>query len=181
MLPDDRHAFFGFVQGRDPVTVTLRDTSSAKIQAVADLVVGDSSTLSLWNRRILPRLEREWISKSEQGPYYRIDALRMPVLEFTSSFHAKWEGKPALGQGRLYGNFNPDLRKPPEFEQWYEALVRWIRKNFHRSPANLGGYVGPTAYEFYQQGGYLLPNFLPPRTKEWLAVIGRQHSKRQAP
>jgi hypothetical protein len=77
----------------------------------------------------------------------------------------------------LFGDFDPDLGKPPKFEKWYESLTRWIRKNYAKNPAGKDGYVGPAAYEFYKNGGYLLPNFLPPSTKEWLAEIGKQHSR----
>jgi len=88
-----------------------------------------------------------------------------------------WEGKPALVQGRLYGIFDLYLGKPPEFEKWYETLVRWIRKNYRKSPTSMGGYLGPAAYEFYNEGGYLLPQFLPPRTEVWLAELDKQHSR----
>jgi hypothetical protein len=62
------------------------------------------------------------------------------------------------------------------FEKWYETLVRWIRKNYGKNPASSTGYVGPAAFEFYEKGGYLLPQFLPPKTKEWLTEISTQHS-----
>lgn len=173
MLPEDRSAFLRLVQEREPVLVTLRDADSSEIQALADFDVGDKKMLCLWNRRLLPHLERKRVA--EPG-YYRVDGLHTPTLEFSSSFKATWEGKPALGQGRLFGDFDPYLEKPPDFEKWYEHLTRWIRKNYQKSPTSMGGYVGPAAHEFYSSGGYLLPQFLPPRTEVWLAEIGKQHS-----
>ncbi len=173
MLPEDRDAFLHFVRERDSVAVIVRDSDSAEVEFAAARHNSDK-TLCLWNRELFPRLRRKWIP--EPG-YYRIDTLKTPVLEFTPSFTATWEGKPGLGQGRLFGNFEPYFGKPPDFEKWYEALVRWIRKNFRKSPASTGGYVGPAAYEFYNSGGYLLPNILPPRTKEWLTEIGKQHAR----
>jgi hypothetical protein len=101
----------------------------------------------------------------------------MPVLEFTPSLTTTWEGKPALVQGRLYGIFEG---KSAEFEKWYESLVRWIRQNYQKNPRGTGGYVGPAAYDFYNKGGYLLPQFRPPRTQVWLAEIGKQHSRSKA-
>lgn len=178
MRPEDRNEFLGFVQKHDHVSIVLRDEQSPSVEQVAGFNLDEAKTLCLWNRGILPRLEREWIP--EPG-YYRVDGLKTPVLEFTSSFTATWEGKPALGQGRLFGNFEPYLGKPPEFEKWYEHLTRWIRKNYRRSPTGLGGYIGPAAYEFYNEGGYLLPNFLPPRTKEWLSEIGKQGARPKTP
>jgi hypothetical protein len=170
MLPEDQNAFLRFLQERDPVVVIARDSDSAEIQP-ADPTIGSDKTLCLWNLKLLPHLERKWIP--DPG-YYRADEFRMPILEFTSSFRATWEGKPALGQGRLYGIF---AQKLPEFEKWYETLVRWIRRNYQKNPRDTGGYVGPAAYEFYKSGGYLLPNFLPPRTKEWLAILNKQHPR----
>jgi hypothetical protein len=178
MLPDDRDAFLHFVQERDLVTVVARDSDSAEIQPIADFDIGRDKTLCFWNRKILPSLEREWVPSSG---YFTVSELRMPILEYTSSFTATGEGKPRLGQGRLFGNFEAYLGKPPEFEKWYETLVRWIRRNYRKNPRGTGGYVGPAAYEFYKSGGYLLPNILPPRTKEWLAEIGKQYARSRAP
>jgi len=171
MLPTDQNAFLRHVRERDPVVVAVRDSDSAEVQPAADLDIGSGKTLCLWNRRLLPHLERKWIT--DPG-YYRCDAFSSPILEFTRSFTAAWEGRPALGRGRLYGIF---VDKPQDFQKWYESLVRWITYNYRRNTGNGGGYVGPAAYEFFQNGGYLLPNFLPPRTPVWLAEIGKQDSR----
>jgi hypothetical protein len=172
MLPEDRIEFLRVVQEHGSITGVLRDSDSPQVGPTAE-DVGDDKTLCLWNRKLLPNLKRKWIP--DPG-YYRLDTLKEPILEFTPSFTATWEGKPALGQGRLFGNFEPYLGKPEDFEKWYESLVHWIRQHYQKNPASTGGYIGHAAYEFYQQGGYLLPNFLPPYTKEWLAEIGKQHS-----
>lgn len=174
MLPEDRSAFIHLTQAHDPVEVTLRGSDSPEVQPLADLDVGDDKTLCLWNRRLLPRLERKRIPGAE---CFKVDCLHTPTLEFCSSFKATWEGKPALGQGRLFGDFDPYLKKPPDFEKWYGYLTRWIRRNYRRSPTRMGGYIGPAAHEFYAGGGYLLPQFLPPRTEVWLTEIGKQHSR----
>jgi hypothetical protein len=49
--------------------------------------------------------------------------LQTAALEFIPSFPATWEERPAIGQGRLFGEFDPDLGKPPKFEKWYESLT----------------------------------------------------------
>jgi hypothetical protein len=178
MLPEDRNEFLRVVQERDPIVVITRDSDSADIQPAPSSDVGSDKTLCLWNTKLLPHLERKWIP--EPG-YYRVDSLKTPILEFTSSFIATWEGKPALCQGRLFGNFEPYLGKPEDFEKWYESLVDWIRQHYRKNPVSTGGYVAPGAYDFYENGGYLLPNFLPPRTKEWLAEIGKRHARERPP
>jgi len=175
MLPEDRDVFLRFVQDNDPVVVVERDVhDTADVRAVKDIATDRVQMLCLWNRRFLPVLKRKC---SEEARYYKyqLDVFHLPLLEFSSSVTSEWEGRPALIQGRLFGDFDPYLSKPPEFEKWYERLVRWIRKNFERNPASWGGYVGPAAYRFHHEGGYLLPNFLPPKTDVWLAEIGKQH------
>lgn len=171
MLPEDRDAFLNFVGERDPVIVTARDSDSAEVKPADEADLGSGNALCLWNRKLLPHLDREWVPNPG---YYRADEFKMPILEFTCSFAADWEGKPGLGQGRLYGTFE---NKPQNFKKWYESLVRWIRKSYRKNPKGIDGYVGPAAYEFYKSGGYLLPNFLPPKTQEWVAEIGKQHTR----
>jgi hypothetical protein len=174
ILPDDCNALIGFAREHDPVAIILRDADSPEVKPVADLNVANGKSLCLWNRRLLPLLERKWVA--DPG-YYRVDEFSMPILEFTSSLTTTWEGKPALVQGRLYGIFEG---KPAGFEKWYDSLVRWIRKNYQKNPRGTGGYVGPAAYDFYKKGGYLLPQFRPPRTEVWLAEIGKQHARSKA-
>jgi len=174
MLPDDQAAFLDFARMQDDVLVTLRDADSPEPRAVKNFGADSRRVLCLWNVRILRRLKRKWIANPG---YYRIDCLHTPTLEFTPSFHASWEGKPAIGQGRLFGDFDPYLKKPKSFDRWYSSLVHWMRKNYEKSPAKFGGYVAPSAYKFYQSGHYLLPGVLPSRTEHWLSAIGAQHTE----
>lgn len=178
MLADDRSDFMRFVREDDQAVVTLRDSDSPEVEPLSDLSLGDHKTLCLWNRRFLPHLEREKIAVPGM---FRIESLHTPTIEFNSSFKQTWEGKPALGQGRLYGHFDPYLEKPAAFAKWYDHLTHWIRKNYQRSPFRMGGYLGPAAYEFYKKGGYLLGQVLPLRTEVWLAEIGKQHSPSTKP
>jgi len=172
MVREDLSEFFGFVQDDNEVVITERDSNSAEVGPIRVDKTNSENTLCFWNRKLLVNLKREWIL--EPG-YYRIDSLRLPVLEFMPSFKATWEGKAALGQGRLFGSFEPYLEKPAEFTEWYEQLASWIRRRYRKSPPDLNGFVGPEAYEFYRGGGVLLPNIVPPRTQEWIARIEKQH------
>jgi hypothetical protein len=178
MLPNDVELFLSYVCREAPVAVVHRDSDSPSMTPLSGLELKESGTLCFWNKNLVPSLKREFIPESDEGPYYRLDTLNLPLLEFGLSFRARWDRKPALGQGRLFGNFEAYLGKPPEFEKWYETLVRWLRKNFRRNPTGFGGCVGPAAYEFFEKGGYLLPNFVPPRTREWLREIHKQHHLR---
>jgi hypothetical protein len=182
MLPEDQAAFLRFVQQHDPVMVADRDDPDHRdVRPAEDLAANRPRMLCLWNQRLLPVLTRNWDGKAKFYKY-SVDVFRLPVLELSTCLKSEWEGRPALVQGRMYGQFEANLHKLPEFEKWYEMLVRWIRKNFKKSPAEFGGYVGPAAYRFFLDGGYLLPNFYPPRTDAWLAAIGKQHqSARSCP
>lgn len=173
MLLEDEQEFVRAATKTGDVLFIVRDDANvADVRAVTDLGAGCEKTHCLWNRRLLPLLQREWIPNPG---YYRADVFELPLIEFTKSFGSTWEGQPALGQGRLWGDFDPRIGKPPEFTRWYETLTRWIRKNYQKSPAKMGGYLGPAAQELYNRGGYLLPQFLPPRTDAWLAEIAKQH------
>jgi hypothetical protein len=175
MLPEDQAAFLRFAQEHDPVVlVATLDRQGPAVRPVEDTGSVRNPMFCLWNRALLPHLQRKSIGDADRR-CYTIDSLHLPVLEFDPCITTEWEGRPALVQGRLYGQFDPWLKKPPEFEKWYESLVRWIRKNYKKNPAGFGGYVGPAAYRFFLDGGYLLPNFRPPRTDVWLAEIGKQH------
>jgi hypothetical protein len=172
MLPEDREVFLHFVRSRDPVVIVELISDGPGLKPVEAFDTEHSQSVCLWNQSLLPSLTRKYIARADRGPYYRVDESKLPVLEFTTSFRATWDGKPALGQGRVYGTFEG---KPPEFEKWYETIARWLRKNFHRNPTKMGGYVGPAAYAWFEKGGYLLPTFSPPKTAAWLAEIKKQH------
>lgn len=172
MLPNDQFEFLRFVQEGDQVAFISREGESISIMPIPLHAVDSKQNLYLWNRSLVPKLKRKWV---RNPGFYGINVLDMPILEFVPSLLTTWEEKPGLVLGRLYGVFDPYLRKPPGFEKWYERLARWIRKACRKNPPGIGGYVAPGAYEFYKSGGYLLPNFRPPRTKEWIAEIGKQH------
>jgi hypothetical protein len=177
MLPEDRDAFLRFVQKDDLAAVVADGSDSPIVRPLERRDFNAHKDLYLWNRKFLPSFRRKWIP----GPrYYGVSVLDLPLLQLSGSTLTTWEDKPAIVQGRLYGIFDPDLEKPPEFQKWYEQLARWIRKNYRKSPTSMGGYLGPAAYDLFEKGGYLLPQFLPPRTEVWLAEIGKQHQPRVA-
>ncbi|MBL0161393.1 MAG: hypothetical protein IPP47_30610 [Bryobacterales bacterium] len=128
--------------------------------------------MTLWNKALLSSLDRVRISHPGRE-YYRVDE-SLPTLELTPSKACDWAGRPALMKGRIYGFFD----KPTEsYEQWYDSMARWIRKHFAKNPVKLlQGYVGPSALEWFQKGGVLLPMFVPPPTAEWVSFVENQHN-----
>lgn len=170
MTPRDRNEFLNVVQGLAPTIVALRDANIAELSPSAQAEISSGKTLVLWNLALLTHLQRKWVA--DPG-YFRVDTLREPTLEFMPSFHNPWKGKPALVQGRLFGNFESYLGKPKDFHKWYEDLARWLRKNYLKNSNGVGGYIGPEAQQFVADGGYLLPSFVPPETPEWEAELER--------
>jgi hypothetical protein len=140
------------------------DPDSATVEALASLPKSGNETLILWNQALLPELKRKRISGAAAGDYYRVDETANAVLEFGSSILGRWCDRPSLTQGRIYGIFD---NKSEDFSGWFEQITRHIRKAFVKNPVTLSGYVGPAAYEWFRQGGLLLPTLLPPDTPEW--------------
>jgi hypothetical protein len=176
MLEEDCRQFLHFVQERDPVVVIRRDSVSPQIEEVREPCEHGGS-YCLWNQALLPHLERKFIPESVRGPYYRVDSA-WPVIElfYPPPEGELWNAKPAHTQGRVWAGFETENK---EFERWYNAVVRWIRKNFTKNPVPLlGGYLGPAAYEWYKKGGVLLPMLTPPITPQWLSWVQAQDQHR---
>ena|SRR5579863_3140321 len=173
MLSEDCRRFVQFLQARDPVIVTEVHLSEfAEIQGISR-PWENRGFYCLWNQAIIPTLGRR-----ATGKYCNVD-LSLPLIEFSyeSPRVEQWNGQPALLQGRIWASFETEDKA---FERWYNATVRWIRKNFIRDVA-LGhdrDLVGPEAYEWFKSGGLLLPSFRPPITDAWLAWVDVQNQHR---
>jgi len=170
MLAPDCEQFLSFVRQHDPVIVVEKSGDSAQVVSVTN-PCKPGQALCLWNQNLISSLERKYIPKSNRGPYYRVsDAL--PVFEFFLPRQEEWDGTAALTQGRVYASFD----QPSEgLRRWFDAVARWIRKNFSKNPApNLSGYVGPAALKWYEEGGLLLPMIRPPVNDQWRAFLQPQ-------
>jgi hypothetical protein len=175
MIEEDCQQFLEFVHERDPVVVMDRSSKSGVIEEVKRPWERGGSYL-LWNQAVLPGLQRKFVRiEPETGSYYGIDYC-LPVIDFwyPSPIPELWNGKPAITQGRVWAQFDNPTR---EFETWYNAVVRWIRKRFVRDTV-LGDYVGPAAYRWFKDGGLLLPHIRPPVTAVWLSWVEAQDQHR---
>jgi hypothetical protein len=165
VLPEDVERLLAHIKRQHRVVVVKRnDFHSAVVEPLESLPANSNKILILWNQELLPHLRRELILGAPCGDYFRVDHSADPVLEFGGSLLGEWDGRPALFQGRIYGIFD---NKSHEFLRWYEQIVRHIRKTFVRNPVSLSGYVGPAAYQWFLQGGVLMPNFRPADTAAW--------------
>jgi len=173
MLPDDCRRFVQFLQERDPVIVTNwhSPTTPEPEECVRPWETG--GMYCLWNQAILPELRRE-----ATGAYFNISFSAAVIeLSYKSPVVEAWNGQPALLQGRIWTGCGVENKA---FQNWYNAAVRWILKNFVRDQA-LGldrDSVGPAAYEWFRNGGLLLPYFRPPLTDAWLGWTSVQNQHR---
>ena len=165
MLPEDVEALLTHIKSRHSVVVAKRDNfNSAILESLASLPRNGNEALILWNQELLPALRRRLISGATHVNYYRVDETAQPVLEFETSILGRWRDTPSLTQGRIYGVFD---NKSKSFSRWFDQITRHIREAFVKNPTSLSGYIGPAAYEWFRQGGLLLPTFLPPDTPAW--------------
>ena len=178
MLPEDCRRFVCLLRERDPIVVTRWHSSESDNLEEVHNPWEAGEKYCLWNQAILPTLRRR-----ATGNCFNIDWSE-PVIEFFYPAPAlqPWNGQPALIQGRIWASFETENK---EFERWYNAAVRWIRKNFIRDPA-VGldrDSIGPAAYEWFKAGGLLLPGFRPPVIQDWLgwASVQNQHRASSPP
>lgn len=173
MLPTDLEAFLSFVQNRDPIIVTSRDSDSPDVKALAN-PASETEVMILWNQELLSSIQRTHIVAPGRK-CFTIDS-STPTIELLPSLTCEWNGRDALLSGRIYSTFENQSRK---YVTWYNSLVRWIRTNFVRSPVPHISYVGPAAYEWYRRGGLLLPMMIPPAvTPAWLSWVEAQDQQR---
>src|SRR5438034_8063011 len=100
-LADDLGEFLQFVCTENPVIVTLMDSDRAEIEPPVN-PRSESRVMTLWNKALIPTLERELVRRPSGSDYYRIP-YSLPVLELSPSRAISWNEQPALLRGRLYG------------------------------------------------------------------------------
>jgi len=171
LLPDDASSFLAFAESTAPVMITARDSPTPEIEAIDEPHLA-KSTLTLWNREVLPNLKRKKVLRDGAETYYRIDSA-LPVIEFCPCRSTIWNSSEALLQGRIYSSFD---QPSDHLAAWYKSLERWLRKNLEKGPSpTIGGLIGQSALAWFNAGGVVLPMFNPPITSEWLEVMTSQH------
>lgn len=170
MLPEDCAVFVRFAREHDPAVQFIPDESSTPDLASSDNPCILGRTWYMWNPSVLQRLSRLKIVQESGVAVYRISTAES-IIELDLPVMTEWDGKPALTQGRIYASFD---RPSTALHKWFSALAGWIRRHYVRSPnASIGGYVGPAALTWQQNGGLFLPRFTPPVTPIWKSVIER--------
>jgi len=171
MLDNDVRELVNAVGEKCDLVVTRRYDDVPMIKPVTDPAT--EHIMTLWNRDLQPALQRSQIRLNDGGEWFHIDS-RHQVIELSNYAQTTWNGRPGLVQGRIYGM---DFSDRPAYAKWFDSVQRWVRKNFHKAPRDIG-FVGPEAWRFFEAGGILLPGFSPPVTPAWLEEIARQDAGR---
>lgn len=173
-LPSDISNLIVAVHGKESVEMALWSGSTdipERMAFLPDSVNGEM--VALWSERFAPDLHRKYVANA-QPPYHVMDVFTESVLQLSLSRLTSWNGSEALTQGRIYGIFDG---QDPGFEEWYNKFVRHIRRHWRKNPAPwMGGYVGRAAAAWFERGGLLLPNYMPPVREDWIERLREQHS-----
>lgn len=156
MLPEDEEEFVAYVlsQKKDILMVVGHsETASPKIieNLPATFSEGNWNPIYFWDRNVNGELKAEYIKT--QG-YFLVDSSASPVVEFIRCFVQD----NLLLRGRIwaeikYWNGDKSIYKGKEFENWFNALARWIRRNYQK--ISKVEYLAPRAAEWHRRGGML--------------------------
>jgi hypothetical protein len=172
-LPKDVNELLIAMHPKEALEVALRTGNTADPEHLAFVPDNMSGQIFVvWSERFAPNLQRRFVARAN-SPYYLADEQTESVFELSLSGVTTWQGRPALTQGRIYGVFQ---NKQPEFEKYYEQIIRYIRRHWRKNPTSwMGGYVGPAASNWFDQSGLLLPNYIPPVRNDWIQRLAEQH------
>jgi hypothetical protein len=168
MLGRDCDAFFAAARHFAPFVAVIRDSPTAGIEPI-DAPCAGRADLMLSNKALAPSAVRTYVPNSVDGPYHRFP-YDVPALEFCpTSAMTDWDGRPAIGAGRLYAARYQDNR---DLANWYEKLAGWLRRHFHGYRIVSSRFcVGPDAWEWHRRGGLLLPLVRPLVTPTWRRLL----------
>src|SRR3990172_330615 len=156
MTQEDEKEFLDFVSSTGDVLVIpswLAGPNPETVTGLPPYFSGDNwSTFWLFNRSISSRLQLRHVPQQQR----HVVASDSSVIEFSRS-HPKHGHDAVLQAGRIWAEFDyltPHKRdflgKEVEFQGWYEAIAKWVRKNFNRVAYN--AYVGRGAQEQRRRG-----------------------------
>lgn len=147
---------FVMTTGSIEILPSKMDSASSRFTELPDPLSDlGSIKVFLYNRDIAggPPLE-----KSEEDGFYHpafSDFSDAPIVEFFRSVPRPEQKR--VSRGRIAAHvqhFSADgsapLRKPIEFEGWYDILAKWVRKNF--SKASWSTFAGDGALNLQKQG-----------------------------
>jgi hypothetical protein len=150
----DERQFMEFVRTTGDVIILpywSREASPSPVGELPDpLSEQFEAFLWLFNRSVSSALETSFVQEQNR---FTINRDKSSVIEFSRTIHDNHILRP----GRLWVEFKyvgvdgDWVSKEPEFRQWYEQLVKWIRKHYSRQ-IDPDFYFGPGATELVRSG-----------------------------
>ena len=165
MTAEDEREFAQFVTEDPDVVFIPRQSKTSSVLEFSHPEEADQIqqriSLWIWNKRICGKVTT--VQYSPESFAFR--GINEELIEFSRCFvHGR-----TMVAGRLYADmYSLDeagkqlIRKGMEFEQWYNKLVRWIRRHYTRDP-KYGDNIGPRAREAYEGGTLALAEHLTPK------------------
>jgi len=154
MTREDEEKFLEFVRSSGDVVVLPYASPTQDFKPLQNLsdspVPKFSGAYWLFNRSVSKNLSVRFVST--QG-YYTIDDDRSSVVQFMrSGLRDK-----SIYKGRIWAELKyldrenmVLLPKEAEFSAWYDAVAKWIRKNYKRLEHLI--YAGPGALKLIEEG-----------------------------
>jgi hypothetical protein len=174
MLPNDEYEFLQFACNSLSIVALTPTSHQPDLPIIQNPLVNLHSNtrlreVLLWNTTI--PLQEEDYRKSflheydaAKGAYeetrnaqYSIEIFSAPVIQLNRSF-IRSDG--LLAKGRIWAEMyrlveDKYVHKGKEFEQWYNSIARWLRRNLKRVD-EIDGYFGADALTWYKEGGQLI-------------------------
>ena len=170
MLPQDEYCFLQFICSKPNVVAMRPVYDEPEVGILSDCYSVKSHpserVILYWNTsfemkpEFVKHLRRKKYSEEiadflETGEeYYKVDTFNAPVIEHSRSF-IRSDGR--LSKGRIWAEMRQIenekfVYKGKEFEEWYDQVAYWIRRNF-TSVKDLDAYVGTEALYWLNKGG----------------------------
>jgi hypothetical protein len=143
MLPEDEDQFVAFLRGLTEVRIFRWSAPSPAQHEILGADLGEGRSFYVWPTAFEWEPEfkqfRETAVAERQGWFYLSNSSAAPVLQY--SRHGFEQGQVP---GRLY--WEKTFAAPSglsydssAFEDWYERVIRWVRKNGRRHKAEKSG------------------------------------------
>lgn len=175
MLQEDTDDLFKQVESRHALDATVW-TSPLPVVILEKAPQKADQMLALWPSRGGGARKRSKVIREDGAEVFEFDR-NVPILEWMPSKIVEHKSTPALLQGRLYlFATNEDAA----IENVFRTATNLVRKSYRPCPVkSFGGYVGPAAMEWFENGGILLPMFNPPHNAHWEQLLNEQHVSQQ--
>lgn len=171
MMPDELAEFLTYANESLGLDAIVRSSKTpAPTMRPCDEACAD--VMLLWDRKQMPNLAMDRISRSGHDDYFRPCDEEI-MVEVVPCRETVWDGVVSLLQGRIY---LANVAKSKTAAKHFQSLRNWLLKRLQKSKTSIpSGYISPGAIAWARTtGGLLLPMLAPPPTNEWREILADQ-------